>query len=115
MIFKYDELSFQILSIGKFPHKRGIFSVKERPYAALSFRLCGDARFEIAEKRFTAETGSVTFIPAHTPYKVEYSSGESIVFHLLDCNYVTPECHAVFDTRRMEALFTRALTEWKDR
>ena len=114
MIFQYNELSFQILNVGKFPHQKGVFHVKARPYAALSFRLCGEGHFEIAEKRFVAAAKSITFIPAHTPYKVEYSGGESIVFHLLDCNYGASECHTMFDTRKVETLFTHALFEWEE-
>ena len=113
MIFQYNELSFQILSVGKFPHEKGAFCVKGRPYSALSFRLCGEGRFDIAGKHFVSKSKSITFIPAYTPYKVEYSGGESIVFHLLDCNYVMPECHTVFDTQKTEALFTQALFEWE--
>ena len=114
MIFQYNEFSFQILNVGKFPHQKGVFHVKARPYAALSFRLCGEGCFEIAGKKFAAEAKSVVFIPAHTPYKVEYSGGESVVFHLLDCNYNTPECHTMFDTRKTEALFIHALLEWEE-
>ena len=114
MVFQYNELSFQILNVGKFPHKKGLFHIKARPYAALSFRLCGEGHFEIAGKQFLAVAGSVVFIPAHTPYKVEYSGGESIVFHLLDCNYAVPECHTMFDTRKVEALFAHALFEWEE-
>ena len=114
MIFKHEELCFQILSIGFYPHKEGTFLVKERPYAAFSFRKSGEAHFEMGGRTFTSPSGSVTFIPAHTPYKVEYSGGESIVFHLLDCNYTHPEAHVVCEARRMEAVFTRALAEWKE-
>ena len=113
MIFQQDELSFQILGVGLFPHQSGLFSVKARPYSAFSFRLAGNAHFEMDGKRFFATAGDLTFIPAHMPYKVEYSGGESIVFHLLDCNYKVPESHTVYDTRRMETLFKRALTDWE--
>ena len=114
MIFQHEDLSFQILGVGRFPHKEGTFSVKERPYAALSYRLSGNARFEINGMQLCSERGSVAFIPAHTSYKVEYSGGESIVFHLLDCSYGIPETHTACDARRMEALFLHALKEWKE-
>ena len=113
MIFQHDELSFQILGVGLFRHQPGLFSVKARPYSALSFRLAGSARFEIEGKCFSVSEGDLTFIPAHMPYKVEYSGGESIVFHLLDCNYGAAENHTVYDTRRMETLFHRALADWE--
>lgn len=114
MIFQHEDLTFQILAIGHFPHTKGVFRVKERPYAALSYRLSGSARFEINGTQLFSMTGSVAFIPAHMPYKVEYSGGESIVFHLLDCSYNTPESHNICDVRRMEALFLHALKEWKE-
>ena len=113
MIFQYEDLTFQILGIGRFSHSSGSFLVKERPYAALSYRISGDACFEIAGKKLASPCGCITFIPAHMPYKVEYSGGDSLVFHLLDCNYATPESHTPCDVRRMEALFLQALKEWR--
>lgn len=41
MIYNFEGLSFQILTVDRFSHKDGCFKVKERPYAALSFRLSG--------------------------------------------------------------------------
>ena len=70
MIYNYDDLTFQILSVGRFTHKDGVFLVKPRPYAALSFRVSGTGSFEIGDKSFTTRQGDVMFLPADTPYKV---------------------------------------------
>ena len=76
MIYNFDELTFQVLSIARFKHKNGFASVNSRPYAALSFRESGVGRFEINGERIVTEPGDVLFIPADTEYKVEYSSSE---------------------------------------
>jgi hypothetical protein len=39
MIYSFDELSFQILTVGHFFHRNGVYDVKPRPFAAFSFRI----------------------------------------------------------------------------
>ena len=87
MIYNFDELSFQILTVDRFFHKDGFFKVKARPYAALSLRTKGTGRFKIGERSFLTKQGDVLFLPADTPYEVDYSVSESIVVHLKQCNY----------------------------
>ena len=47
MIYNFDNLSFQILTVDRFFHQKGFFEVNTRPYAALSFRVSGTGDFEI--------------------------------------------------------------------
>ena len=86
MIYNYDELYFQILTIDPFFHNPGFFDVPARPYAALSFRVSGTGDFEIDGKHLQTRPGDVLFLPANTPYKVNYSVSESIVVHFGYCN-----------------------------
>lgn len=108
MIFLFDELCFQILSVGHFKHESGLFQIKKRPFAALSLRICGTARFELDGQKFVSMPGDVLFIPSDTDYTVDYSVSESIVLHLTDCNYTHAEnlsFHAeVFLRKRFEQL-----------
>ena len=101
MIYNFDELSFQIVTIANFSHKKGRFCVEKRPFAALSYRVSGTGAFSVGGKRLTVKPGDVLFLPAHTPYEVEYSESrhrikwsgvafvrvcsESIVFFPKDC------------------------------
>ena len=48
MIYNFDNLSFEVLSIFRFQHMDGYFFVKPRPYAALAIRLNGSGEFNIA-------------------------------------------------------------------
>ena len=112
MIYNFDNLSFQILTVDRFFHKKGIFEVKARPYAALSFRVKGTGAFEIGNTRFISKPGDVLFLPADTPYKVEYSVGESIVVHFEHCNYFEAE-NACFENRsEIATRFQRLLEAW---
>ena len=77
MLYGFDELEFQILTVSRFVHKAGIFEVKARPFASFSLRVSGEARFEVEGRGFRSDAGDVLFLPADTPYKVEYSAGES--------------------------------------
>ena len=112
MIYNFDNLSFQILTVDRFLHKNGIFEVKSRPYAALSFRVNGTGAFEIGNTRLISKPGDVLFLPANTPYKVEYSVSESIVVHFEHCNYFEAE-NVCFENRlEIATRFQRLLEAW---
>lgn len=115
MIYNFDGLSFQILTIDRFLHNEGTYSVKARPYAALSFRVSGKGDFTIGDKNLSVKPGDVLFIPANLPYEVEYSVSESIVIHLESCNYCEAEAFFVEDPYELSLLFLRLLEEWQER
>ena len=113
MIYNFDNLSFRILSVGLVSHEDGAFCVDGRPHAALSYRLKGRASFRIDGKTLDVEPGDIIFVPAAMSYKVEYSASESIVVHLLDCNYGTAEKISASDREQLEKRFLRMLNVWQ--
>ena len=114
MLYQFENLSFQILSVGLFSHKDGVFSVKARPFAAFSFRLSGTAKFEIGDTVLTVQPGNLLFIPANTPYRVEYLASKSIVVHLAECNYGEAERMVPVDRQMTESRFLHMLNAWRD-
>jgi len=112
VIYNYDNLSWQILTVGRFFHKEGFFDVKARPYAALSFRVSGTGDFEIGAKRLVTNTGDVLYLPADTPYKVNYSVSESIVIHLEYCNYFEAENICLNNPSRIDRQFRHLFDVW---
>ena len=112
MIYNFEDLSFRILTIEHFYHKEGFFDVKMRPCASLSFRINGTGVFEIGDKRLTVNKGDVLFIPANTPYKVEYSVSESIVVHFEQCNYYIPESISPQNQSATYVRFQKLLEVW---
>ncbi len=112
MIHNFDNLSFQILTVDRFFHREGVFEVKPRPYAALSFRVSGTGNFEIGSKRLVTKPGEVLFLPADTPYKVEYSVSESIVVHFEHCNYFEAENVCLKNKSEIDIRFQRLLEAW---
>lgn len=112
MIYHFDELSFQILNVDRFFHKEGIFDVKARPYAAFSFRLSGTGDFEMNGKRILAKPGDVLFLPANTPYRVEYSVGESMTVHFCSCNYQNAENFEAENPVLIQRLFGDLWKDW---
>ncbi len=113
MLYNFDELLFQILTVDRFFHKEGSFSVSSRPYAALSFRENGTGTFKIGNKIFHTKPGDVLFIPCDTPYEVEYSTSESIVVNMKLCNYPEAEMFELQSRSGIAALFSLLLTEWQ--
>ncbi len=112
MIHNFDNLSFQILTVDRFFHQEGVFEVKPRPYAALSFRVSGAGDFEIGTKHLVTKPGEVLFLPADTPYKVEYSVSESIVVHFEHCNYFEAENICLKNKSEIAIRFKRLLEAW---
>ena len=113
MIYNFENLSFQILTVDSFRHKKGVFNVKARPYAAFSYRVSGTGSFEIGAKRFVTTPGDVLFLPADTPYKVEYSVSESIVVHFEECNYFAVENICFENSAKIKYAFEQLLKAWK--
>lgn len=114
MIHSFDKLSFQILSVEESACEDGAFTVKARPYAALSFRAEGEAEFKIGDKRFSSKQGDIIFIPQNVPYQVRYKRSKCLVIHLKDCNYLSPEHFPLRHFSAYQILFEQALSDWKN-
>lgn len=115
MIYQFEGLSFQVMTVGYFVHKPGIFHVKARKYAAFSFRVSGNASFRIGNRQYVTNPGDILFLPADIPYQVEYSVSESIVAHLTDCNDDEAEMIFVENQRAMAFLFQQLLANWNQK
>ena len=114
MICDFDELTFRNVTVDRYYHKEGIFEVKGRPMAALSFRVSGTGVFEVNGQRLTVAPGDVLFLPAYMPYRVQYSVSESIVIHLLHCNYTEAERIGLENSSAVHAAFGRLLEARKE-
>ena len=112
MIYNFQKLSFQLLTVDRFFHRDGFFDVKSRPFAALSFRVTGTGVFEIGNTRLITKPGDVLFLPADTPYKVEYSVGESVVIHFDQCNYSEVENICFENSSKISFCFEHLLEIW---
>ena len=114
MIYNFEELTFEILIVDRFLHQEGTFWVESRPFAAFSYRVSGNGTFEIGNKKVVSRPGEVLFLPANTPYRVDYSVGESIVVHFTHCNYKELE-NIRCDNAAIELYFQRLLEIWNER
>ena len=114
MIYNFDALSFEILSIFRLCHENGSFSVKPRPYAALAFRLSGNGEFNIEGRRMAFSEGDIIFLPADMPYDVKYSDNETVVVHLMHCNYREAEIFRPENPALFRAAFLRLLEGWNE-
>ena len=98
--------------IDRFFHKKGVFDVKARPYASFSYRVSGNSLFEVGNKQLQSNPGDVLFLPADTPYRVEYLGGESIVIHFSECNYFEAEAISSRQSAAMALRFQQLLEVW---
>ncbi len=115
MIYNFEDLSFQILSVYRGTLVNGAFDVAARPYAAISFRLAGKGEFDFASKHLLADAGDILFVPAQTPYKTKTLGNEIIVVHLKDCNYFEPEVFRMENSDYARMFFIRLVEEFSAR
>lgn len=115
MIYNYEDLGFGILSVIRVKHRDGYFKVGGRPYAALSYRVCGSGEFSLPTGGFTSEAGDLLFLPEGASYEVEYSGTEMIVVHLSDCNYRVTENIKIADKQLLRARFAELFSVWEKR
>ncbi|MBR5553083.1 MAG: helix-turn-helix domain-containing protein [Clostridia bacterium] len=87
--------------------------MQKRQYAAISYKISGEAEFEIMNKKLTVKQNDIVFIPANMDYKVTYTENDSIIIHITDCNYDTPEIISFENKAEIEYLFFNLLNEWK--
>ncbi len=114
MLFNFDRLSFQILSISRMRHANGVFHVAPRPFSAIAFRIAGQGNFRIENTAFTANQGDVSYFPAGIGYDVEYKNSEIFLIHLTDCNYSVPENLQLHHPEYISLLFKQLLEQWND-
>ncbi len=114
MIYDFDKLTFQILTIKKLCHDDGFYKIKGRPFAALAYRLRGKAEFEIDEKSFVSNAGDLFFIPKNVSYTAKYSHCEYIVIHFEKCNYKMYENITTGEEKFLVPLFTKLLKDWEE-
>lgn len=114
MIYDFDNLTFQILTIKRLCHGDGVYKIKGRPFAALAFRLSGKAEFEIDSKSFVSNAGDLFFIPKNVSYTAKYSHCEYIVIHFEKCNYKIYENITTGEEKFLVPLFTKLLKDWEE-
>ena len=113
MIYNFDELNFQILSVTSVEHQSGVFNVDGRPYASLSYRVKGSAEFDIDGQKYISNSGDISYIPSEVSYKVKYTGGEIIVIHFSECNYRYPETAELKNSDYVKQKFSAMLDSWK--
>ena len=114
MIYHDDGLSFRVLNVAAISHPGGTFDVEGRSYGVISFRLSGQSVFEADGKRIVIQPGDMIYIPAHMPYKVEYSVSNIIAVHLLNCSYGETEKITTPRRKNYEVLFRQMERHWKE-
>ncbi len=114
MLFNFDRLSFQILSISRMRHANGSFRVASRPFSAIAFRIQGRGTFQMETVNFTAEKGDVSFFPAGMGYEAEYQDSEIFLIHLTDCNYHVPENIKIHHPEYISLLFKQLVERWNE-
>ena len=112
MLYNFDNLSFHVLSVMRIRHRAGFFSVKKRPFGAISYKIDGTGDFDVKGRRFSVGPKELLYIPADVDYQVNYSANDSIVIHIADCNYSEPECITLENHAAIEQLLFKMLNEW---
>ena len=115
MLYDFDDLTFQILTIQKISHGDGSYFINGRPFAALAFRLTGEVDFEIDGKSFKSKEGDLCFIPQNVSYKATYKNCEYVAVHFKKCNYKKCENITAENGAYFSAEFEKLFSEWEEK
>ena len=113
MLYNFDGLSFNVLSVSRLGQRAGFFNVKKRPFGAISYKIDGTGDFVINGKQVSVKPKSILYIPADADYQVQYSFNDSIVIHISDCNYFEGQCISLENHVVIEQLFLKLLNAWE--
>lgn len=85
MFYENENLCFRISNVFHVKRKKVINSINNnRKHSGIAFRLSGSTVFESCGQTFTAEEGSLSFVPAGVDFVRNSSDEELIIIHL-DC------------------------------
>ena len=79
MFFDTDHFSAEEIEVFKLtrpPYKR---ASQERPFHAISFRLCGSASYELSDGALTTGIGDILFVPAYAHYTKDTQAEQSVL------------------------------------
>ncbi len=113
MIYNCDDLEFKIISISKYYHRKGKYKVPARDFAAFSLRISGSASFVCKGVSFVSNVGDIMFLPANAEYEAEYTDGESLVVHLVECTYNDVDFINLSNKRSLTDKFELMYENWK--
>ncbi|MBQ7821071.1 MAG: helix-turn-helix transcriptional regulator [Clostridia bacterium] len=107
------DLMVNITGVYRVKWDADVHKVSPRPFAALSYRVRGDAHFT-SPCELKAHSGDVLYIPANCGYDVSYSAGEIIVIHFNASGYTgSPENYTFNNKLIIKELFSKAVRIWE--
>lgn len=111
-----DFITAENISVLRVKAVPGRFDVKPRAVDALAFRISGEAEFICCGERIFSHPGDIFFLPKNTPYTVNYTEGEIIVFHFCaGGEYAGAKNFGGAFDEEIYGIFVKAELVWKEK
>lgn len=116
MIIDCQNAVTDLVNVEHMMWKAGSVHVKARNYAALVFRIRGDAVITAGEKTYEVNTNDVLYFPQGISYTASYTDTEILVIHFHTAVDDTEgEIYTPADPDQMYQLFLRARVLWRQK
>lgn len=112
----YDGLNHisELLGVDKMQWSGGDFDISPRSYAALGFRIKGNALITTNRKRYEVHANDVLYLPQELAYKAEYSDTELLVVHFKTVERdLEPEVYSLNNSDSLYNNFLRMQILWE--
>lgn len=116
MLYDGNNPVLQITGVEHLHWQSGVFDVKPREYAALAFRISGNATVTIDGKMYAVHANDILYMPQNISYHAEYTDTEMLVIHFVTArDDGEPEVYSFENTEQIYKLFLQSYTLWKNK
>ena len=116
MFFENSEICFDIIDIFSIKRKETQSVNKNRSWSGMAYRIYGNTVFISKGEKYTAEQGSISYVPAWTDYE-RYSTDEELIiihFNSYPKNGEKIEIINAGEAEKFSGYFTRLAKEWEE-
>lgn len=113
MFYRNPNLAFRLLGVFYVERPAMQHNEQNRRHVALSYRLKGDAIYEIGGQRLHAQTGSIVYLPAGVDYRIQSGEETLLVVHLESFGNEETSIQILDHAEEMEPLFRNLLAIWE--
>lgn len=116
MLYQGENPILRITAVEHLCWGAGVFEVPPREYAALTFRIRGEATVTYGGGSYFVNPGDVLYLPQNLGYTAAYTDTELVAIHFITQNSdPRPEVYSPQNGEQLYKIFLRAATLWESK
>lgn len=116
MLYQGENPIHRITAVEHLRWGAGVFEVPPREYAALTFRIRGEATVAYGEESCFVKAGDILYLPRNLGYTATYTDTELVAIHFIPANPdPCPEVYSPQNGEQLYKMFLRANALWESK